>query len=320
MIRTRACELLGIDHPIVLAGMGGATDPGLVVAVSEAGGLGILAASWTEIDDIRTQIADIRSRTDKPFGVNLVLGQAAPEKIDLLIEERVPVISLFRGTDPSAIVARAHAAGLVTTHQVTTVEGARMSLAAGVDVLIAQGREAGGHMGPHPLWTLLPQVVALAGDRPVLAAGGLVDGRDLAAVLAFGAAGVVMGTRFVATPEAPVSDAHKQAILNAGDGETIDTGIWDLLRGEDWPGVKVRALRNAMSERWQGKEDRLEAEIETVRAEFEAAGKRQDQTVIPTLAGVGSSRIRTLVPAGQIVRDVVAEAEAALAGAARLVI
>jgi NAD(P)H-dependent flavin oxidoreductase YrpB (nitropropane dioxygenase family) len=319
MIATRVCDVLGITHPIVLAGMGGGTNPELVGAVSEAGGLGILACSWSEPDDIRAAIADIRARTARPFGVNFVLGQADPEKIELAIAERVPVISLFRGTDPTDIVARAHAAGLVVTHQVTTEEEARVSTAAGVDVLIAQGREAGGHMGPHPLWSLLPQVVAVAGEVPVLASGGLVSGRDLAAALAMGASGVHMGTRFLASVESPASDQHKCAIVAARDGGTVTSKMWDMLRGQDWPGVTVRALRNDFTLRWAGREDELAMSLGAVRTEFEAALTAQDHGRIAMLAGEGASRIEAIVPAAEIVRSVVAEAEIALQQAAALI-
>jgi NAD(P)H-dependent flavin oxidoreductase YrpB (nitropropane dioxygenase family) len=319
MIHTKACEVLGITHPVVQAGMGGGSSPQLVAAVSEAGGLGILACSWTEPDDIRAQIADIRARTSRPFGVNFVLHVTDPAKIDLAIAERVPVISLFRGTDPSAIVAKAHAAGLVTTHQITTVEEAHVSLAAGVDVLIAQGREAGGHMGPHPLWTLLPEVLAIAGDRPVLASGGLVDGRDLAAALTMGAAGVHMGTRFLASAESPATAAHKQAILDARDGDTLDTGLWDELWGGVWPGVKVRAFRNKLTERWHGRDAELAENIAAVRAEFETASAADDTTKRPMLAGEGSTRISRIMAAAEIVGSVVGEAETVLRETARLV-
>src|SRR5262249_14225825 len=141
--------------------------------------------------------------------------------------------------------------------QITTVEEARVSLAAGVDVLVAQGREAGGHVGPHPLWTLLPQVVDIAGGVPVLAAGGLVAGRDLAAALTMGAAGVYMGTRFQASVEAPTSDQHKAAIVAARDGSTVASKIWDMMYGSSWPGVSVRALRNSLTDKWAGREAEL---------------------------------------------------------------
>lgn len=319
MITTRACKVLGIVHPVVQAAMGGGSNPSLVAAVSEAGGLGILACSWTDPDGIRAQIADIRTRTSKPFGVNFVLGQAKPEQIDAAISERVPVLSLFRGSDPREIVLRARAAGIVTTHQITTVDEARASIAAGVDVIIAQGREAGGHMGPHPLWTLLPQVVAISGDRPVLASGGLVDGRDLAAALLRGAAGVHIGTRFLATPEAPVSNEHKAAILAARDGDTVASKMWDLIWGQHWPGVQVRALRNDFTRRWAGRENELVMALDEARADFDRARETSDPKTLHFLAGEGSSRIDSIRPAAEIVRSIVEEAEAALSQASSLI-
>lgn len=319
MIHTKACEIFGIMHPVVLAGMGGGANPALVAAVSEVGGLGILACTWATPDDIRAQVADIRARTSRPFGVNFVLDQVAPEKLDAAIEERVPVISLFRGTDPTDIVARARAAGLVTTLQVTTMDEARTALAAGVDVVIVQGREGGGHMGPHPLWTLLPQVVAIAGATPVLASGALVSGRDLAAALAMGASGVHMGTRFLASVEAPISDQFKAAILAARDGDTVASKMWDLLWGQEWSGMMARALRNDLTLRWAGREGELAASLGPARAEFAAAKAAGDHSRLNMLAGEGSARIDSILPAAEIVRSVVAEAEAALREAAALI-
>lgn len=318
MIHTKACDVLGIAHPVVLAGMGGCSNPELVAAVSEAGGLGILAITWTDPAEIKAQIADIRRRTSRPFGANIVV-ELGPDKVDVAIAERVPVISLFRGTDPSEFVARTHAAGLLAVHQITTVEEAQTSLAAGVDVLIAQGREAGGHMGPNPLWSVLPQVVEVAGDVPVLASGGLVDGRDLAAALTMGAAGVHMGTRFLASTEAPISDQFKARIVAARDGDTVASKMWDLLWGQEWKGMMVRALRNDLTLRWAGREGELAAALGPARAEFAAAQAAKDHSRINLLAGEGSARIHSILPVAEIVRSIVEEAETALRKAATLI-
>src|SRR5262249_52670467 len=151
-------------------------------------------------DEAVAAIRQIRSLTDRPFGVNFVLHLRDDDTFAACLAERVPVFSFFR-SDPAEAVARAHEAGALTIHQITTVEEATRACDVGVDVLVAQGYEAGGHMGPVPLLTLLPEVVAVAGERPVLAAGGIVDGRGLAAALCLGAAGALMGTRFLATHE-----------------------------------------------------------------------------------------------------------------------
>ena len=320
MIQTTVCDVLGINHPIVLAGMGGGTNAELVAAVSEAGGLGILACSWTSPDDALAEIRRIRSLTDRPFGVNFVLHKMNHDTFDTCLAEHIPVFSFFRG-DPAEAVAQAHAVGAVTIDQITTVAEAEYACQVGVDVLIAQGCEAGGHMGPLPLWNFLPEVVRVAGSRPVLAAGGIVDGHGLAAALSFGAAGVLMGTRFLATPESPASLAHKQAILDAQLGGTIASEIWDILwGGGPWPGgIKVRALRNQMTAKWAGREDELLSVVETVRAEFQQAEAVLNTALLPLLAGEGAARIHELKLAGQIVREVVAEAEQIIQDLNRLV-
>jgi nitronate monooxygenase len=175
-------------------------------------------------------------------------------------------------------------------------------------VLIAQGTEAGGHMGPISLLALLPEVLRVAGDRPVLAAGGLVDGRDLAAMLCLGAAGVVMGTRFLATPESPARATHKQALLAAGPGATVASGIFDLLWGRDWPGVQARALQNDLTAQWAGHEADLLGHLDATRARLAQAEATGNTREMVCLAGTGVSRITTLLPAAQIVHDTVAEA------------
>ena len=318
MIHTRLCDVLGIDHPIVMAGMGNSTDARAVAAVSAAGGLGILGCTWRPLDTMIADIRAIRALTDRPFGVNFILSQTDAATLDAVLAEKVPVFSFFQG-QPREAIAKVHAAGAVAIHQVTTPALASEAIAAGADVLVAQGREAGGHMGPQALWTLLPQVLALAGDRPVLAAGGLVDGRDLAAALSFGAAGVLMGTRFLAASEAPISAAYKQAILDSKAGGTIASSIWDMLWGGAWSGVQVRALRNDTTDRWVGHEDELWTVLETVRAATDAARQRQDVTLMGVLAGEGASRIDSVLSCAEIIRTVIADAERALARATALV-
>jgi NAD(P)H-dependent flavin oxidoreductase YrpB (nitropropane dioxygenase family) len=295
MIHTSACDVLGVAYPIVQAGMARSnTGADLVAAVSAAGGLGVLGCLDRPPGEAVAEIRRIR-----------VLRAAC-------LAERVPVFSFFRG-DPEDAVARAHAAGAVTIHQVTTVAEAARACAVGVDVLVAQGREAGGHMGPLPLHSLLPAVVAVAGDRPVLAAGGIVDGRGLAEALRLGAAGVLMGTRFLATPEAPIHPAYKQAIVDATPGATVASPIFDIIWGEEWPGVQARGLQNRLTATWVGREDELRARRAEVLARLQRAEAAADTQHMILLAGEGAGAIRDVRPAGQVVRDVVAEAARLLA-------
>jgi NAD(P)H-dependent flavin oxidoreductase YrpB (nitropropane dioxygenase family) len=314
MIRTRACEVLRIEHPIVQAGMSRwNTGAELVGAVSAAGGLGVLGCLDRPADEAVAEIRRIRERTDRPFGVNFVLHRRDEETFAACLAERVPVFSFFRGDaaghDLTAAVARAHDAGAVTIHQVTTLHEAEQAVTAGVDAIVAQGREAGGHMGPIALSSLLPAVVGIAGERPVLAAGGIVDGRGLAAALCLGAAGALMGTRFLATPEAPITPSWQQAILAAGPGATVASGIFDLIWGEEWPGVQVRALRNRLTAEWVGRDAELAGVREEVLAGVQRAEQANDPEGLILLAGEGAALIDAIRPAGEVVRDVIGEAE-----------
>ncbi|MCW5853537.1 MAG: nitronate monooxygenase [Anaerolineae bacterium] len=309
MMRTSVCDVLGIQYPIVQAGMARSTSPELVAAVSAAGGLGTLGCLSRSAQEAVADIRRIRALTDRPFSVNFVVHRLDEACFAACLEERAPVFTFFR-SDPTLLIKRAHGVGALAMVQITTVAEARQAIAAGADVLIAQGHEAGGHNGPIPLLTLLPQGVTVAEGRPVLAAGGLVDGRGLAAMLCLGADGIVMGTRFLMTTEAPTSEAHRQAILNADD--TVASKVFDTLWAVDWPGVTVRTIRNRLVERWAGREADLAREREGVIEGLREAEARQDLDEIIFLAGVGASRIRDVQPAGQIVVDTVAAAQAVL--------
>ena len=308
MLHTRACDRLGIVHPVVQAGMAREyTSAELVAAVSAAGGLGLLGCYGRPAAEAVAEIRRIRALTDRPFGVNFVLHHLDEAAFAACLAERVPVVGCFRG-DPAVAVARAQAAGAVTIYQATTVAEAVGACAAGVDLLIAQGTEAGGHSGPAPLLGLLPEIVAVAGERPVLAAGGIVDGRGLAAVLCLGAAGAVLGTRFLATPEAPVSALYKRLLIEAGPQATIASAVPDILWGPAWPGVQARALKNSLLARWTGREEELRAVRTEALARLHAAEAAGDPDEMIVLAGMGVGQIRELRPAGAIVREVVEEA------------
>src|SRR5436309_648055 len=203
-MKTALCERLGIELPIIQAPMGGAVGPALASAVSNAGGLGMLVPWRADIDTVRRQIRETRALTSRPFGVNLNLEFPQEERLAACLEEGVPVISFF-WRDPSSLVPRAKAGGAIVLHTVGSVADARRAVDCGIDVVVAQGWEAGGHVrGTVATLALVPAVVDAVAPVPVVAAGGIADGRGLAAVLALGAAGAWIGTRLPASGGAAI--------------------------------------------------------------------------------------------------------------------
>ncbi|HEX6310201.1 MAG TPA: nitronate monooxygenase [Acidimicrobiia bacterium] len=258
-MRTRACELFGVEYPIVQTGMGWVAGARLTSATSAAGGLGILASATMTFDELRKAVHEVKDRTDKPFGVNLRADQADVEdRIRLIVEEGVRVAS-FAQAPGKDVIARLKDAGVVTVPTVGARRHAEKVAEWGVDALIAQGGEGGGHTGSVPTSLLLPQVVD-AVDVPVLGAGGFHDGRGLIAALAWGAAGVAMGTRFLLTRESTVPDDVKAIYLQtpvtgtvvtkAIDGypqRVISTDTVSHLEGAGRFTALPRALRNALA-------------------------------------------------------------------------
>src|SRR3972149_9966620 len=205
MLHTRLCDLLGIEFPIICAPMGFITGPELAAAVSNAGGLGIMPFSGNPPQELCEEIRRLRNLTDKPFGVNLLLHYQVEEHVVVCLEEHVPILSFFWG-NPSRFIDRAHEEGIKVFHQVGSVKAAQRAVRAGVDVVIAQGLEAEGHIeGEVTTMALVPRVVDAISPIPVVAAGGIADARGVVAALALGADGVVLGTRFLTTTE---SNAH----------------------------------------------------------------------------------------------------------------
>jgi NAD(P)H-dependent flavin oxidoreductase YrpB (nitropropane dioxygenase family) len=313
MLHTPVCDLLGIAHPICQAGMANYTSPELVAAVSRAGGLGVHGMLGREPEEVRALLRATRALLNgEPFGVNHVLGRLDEAAFAVCLEERVPVYCFSWG-DPGPWIGQARATGATVMAQVTTVAEVDAAQAAGVDAIVAQGSEGGGHSGFVPLAELLPAVVAAAGTIPVLAAGGIVDGAGLAAVLALGASGGWLGTRFLATPEAPISPAWKRAILAAKAGDTIHTAAFDSLWGQPWPGAQVRAIKNRFTDEWAGREAQLLAQRETIQASVWQAERNDDPSLFALMAGSGVGAIEAVVPAGELVRMIVAQAEAVIA-------
>lgn len=316
MIRTPICDLLGIDAPIGSAGMaGGTAGPALAAAVSNAGGLGGLGGiDRSGPEGLRVRIRETRGLTARPFSVNIwvhILG-VAPGFLDVCIEERVPSVTLSFG-DPTPYVERLHQAGIKVLHQVQTVAGAAQAASAGVDAIIAQGGEAGGHTGSVATLALVPQAVDAANGVPVLAAGGIADGRGLVAMLALGAQGVIMGTRFVCAEEAtPSAHAHRERILAATADDTIFTDVFDIVDGMQWPdGIHGRSILTEFASEWHGREGDLASHRAAIIAASGLPGEAPPDAH-SAYAGQSSGLIRDVKPAAAIIRDILAEAEVVL--------
>jgi NAD(P)H-dependent flavin oxidoreductase YrpB (nitropropane dioxygenase family) len=311
VLRTRFTETIGVEQPVASAGMGGgATSGELVGVVSEAGGLGVLGASFLQPADVDEMVQRARELTSKPLGINLLL-HATEDRVDEILALQPEVFSTAWPRDDQdlrAIFARAHERGCKVMHMVPLVEDAIRAADAGADVIVAQGFEGGGHIGEVASTVIVRQVVKAVSPLPVLAAGGFVDGAGLAAALALGADGVLLGTRFLATDEAPVEQAYKEAIVASDGTDTVVTTLSDSLSGRDWPGAWVRLKRTRFVERWLGREP----ELRRRRAElWEEVGAFQESNADDGLMWVGQSAglIDEIKPAGDVVQEIVAEAE-----------
>jgi len=311
MLSTPLCAILGIDHPVLNAPMSGTATADLAAAVSIAGGFGMLGGTSRGGPDwLRTQIRAVRARTSRPFGVGLISSfPGIADLVQVALEERVAAIN-HSFADPTPYVAPAHARGVRVFAQVQTVAQATRAAQAGVDVIIAQGTEAGGHTGQAGTLALVPAVVDAAGGISVVAAGGIADGRGLAAVLLLGATGGWLGTRFVASREWGGGAWEQQAVLAATADDTVRTTVYDRVRGAPFPeGIADRVLRNAFTAAWEGRAGEIAERQSELRRELEAAAQRGDPTMVDISAGVAVGLISALEPAGTIVRRIVEEAE-----------
>jgi NAD(P)H-dependent flavin oxidoreductase YrpB (nitropropane dioxygenase family) len=247
VLATPLCDRLGIRLPIVQAPIGPATTPELVAEVAGAGGLGMLALTWATGQQAVDRVRRVRQLTDRPFGVNLVLDFPIDEVLGACLDQGVPVVSTFWG-DPARVTGRVHTAGALHLHTVGTAEEARRVVDAGVDVVVAQGWEAGGHVwGQVATMALVPAAVDAVQPVPVIAAGGIGDGRGLAAVLALGAQAGWLGSRFLAATEAATHPAYRRRVLDAAPQDAVYTRCFD----GGWPDAPHRAVRNSTIVEWE---------------------------------------------------------------------
>jgi enoyl-[acyl-carrier protein] reductase II len=344
----RVSALLGLSLPILGAPMGGVAGPELVAAVSNAGGLGLLGHANLPPDQVRAEIRRTKDLTRRPFGIGLLFPSGAPpqrdpgatppplpgflrdlgapdptvsvvgdrtfdhdmaaERLEIALDERVPVLACGLGV-PAHVVERAHAGGMKVISLVGSLKAARAAEARGVDVIVAQGHEAGGHTGRTSTLVLVPQVVD-AVSVPVIAAGGIVDGRTLAAALMLGAEGGLVGTALLATPEARTAQTHKAAVVGMVDDDTVVS--------RTYTGKPSRVIRNRYTEAWKGHEHEvlpMPAQWEMVAPLVLPAKQQGSMEIANWPTGQGAVLIRAERAAGDVVRAMAAGAEARLSGA-----
>jgi len=304
--------MLGIEYPIISAPMSGGTAAAdLAAAVSEAGGFGLIGGMTTSGPEwLREQIRKVRQLTNKPFGVGFISSfPGLDEFVQVALDERVVAIS-HSFADPTPYIPVAHAAGVKVIVQVQTVAQAGVAAQAGVDVLVTQGTEAGGHTGYSGTLPLVTAVLDIAGDIPVLAAGGIADGRGLAAVLVLGAEGAWMGTRFYASQESGGGNWEKERMLEAGTDDTVLTKVYDLTLESPFPrDVGDRVLRNDYTASWHGRNDEVIVHREELRAQVVTAMREGNARIAAVRAGNAVGMIHEIKPAAEIVREIVTEAE-----------
>lgn len=318
-IRTALTELLGIEHPVLSAPMAGVAGGALAGAVSQAGGLGLIGGGYIDGDWIEREWA---AAGNARVGIGFITWRLdrMPAALDAALAHR-PAAVMLSFADPAPYLGRIHDAGSLAICQVQTVEAARAAAGAGADVIVAQGADAGGHGASRGTFALVPAVVDAVGAVPVVAAGGVGDGRGLAAALAMGAAGVLVGSRFYATREALARDAAKQRAVEESGDRTVQSSVFDRARGFDWPTpFRLRTLRNSFTERWHGREAEMDGALEAIRAGYARATEAGDLAEAPVVVGEATDLIRDVPPAGELVRRLVREAEAALRAGGRFIV
>jgi nitronate monooxygenase len=316
-IDTPLTALLGIRHPVLLAPMDVVAGARLTAAVSDAGGFGILGGGYGEKGWLEQETGKLKQLTPAPFGLGFITWSLArqPELLDVALNARPRAVMLSFG-DPKPFAARIKAAGALLICQVQDEDIARQALDAGADILVAQGTEAGGHGASRGTIDIVPAIVDLAaGHVPVVAAGGIADGRGLAAMMMLGAAGVLLGTRFYASREADGAEEAKKRICAATGGSTTRSIIFDMSRNNVWPlPFNGRCLVNDHVRRWTGHELELLQNVTKVAAEYAAAKAAGNFDIAAVIAGEAVGLIHDIPPAAELVDRIVTEADQLLLG------
>lgn len=311
-VNTRLTEFFGIEHPILLAPMAEVSGGRLAAAVTAAGGLGLIGGGYGDAEWLQRQFDEAQGAR---AGVGFITWSLArnPKLLDAALARHPAMVMLSFG-DPTEFADRINQANVPLTYQVQTLDQARRALDVGAEVIVAQGGEAGGHgMGARSTFTLVPDVVDLVAGHSaktlVVAAGGVADGRGLAAALALGADGVLVGTRLWASTEALVTPQAQQRAIEACGDDTVRTRVYDIVRQRDWPEkYDARLVINPLIEAWHGNESELSACLPETVSTFQKAVAEQDFDVVTPLVGEAISLIHSVRPAADIVRDMVDDA------------
>jgi nitronate monooxygenase len=311
-LRTVFTDMMSIRHPIALAPMGGAAGGALAAAVSNAGGLGLVGGGRGGRGWLERELGIVRSATTQPWGVGFLAWAAPVSAVEWALEQGPHALMLSFG-DPGPFAARVRAAGVPLFVQVTTLAEARRAMDVGADVIIAQGSEAGGHGGARSTLPFVPSVVDLVAPTPVLAAGGIADGRGVAAALMLGAVGALVGTRFQATHEALVPAEISKALVDGHGADTERTRILDIAHRAGWPAeYTARVLTNPFLEQWRGREAEL-AEDEATQHAYAQAAKRNDLDAVSVWASEALDLIADIAPAAELTAQLARDAEHAIA-------
>lgn len=319
-MRSPLCALIGIEVPIIQAGMSIFTSPLLASAVSDAGALGSLGAWNRPTDDLKRELAELRDLTDRPFAVNHVVPDLNADAFATTLE-RCPAVVSFALDDAGAdLIERVHDAGGLAMQQITTVHQAQLAVEHGADIIVAQGGEAGGYGGTVSSLSLIPQVVDAVGPVPVVAAGGIADGRGIAAAVTLGAAGVNLGSRFLAAAESPVGERWKKALVTHPSEDWIQSRFINAMNPN--PGTfgyrtRLRLLRTDFVERWEARTNEVEIDPAPVLAELNEAVAAGNKEALLVVGGQSAGLIRRVEPAAAIVRTLVVETRKALAEGAK---